>query len=101
MEKALTKARALAHKEEAKQTAGRRHAPLIAQRITAVPQVQPPQELFNSCMKAVRRVRTRADIKNENDAASNLVSSCPQPCSRIPVVYLSGTTLRFAYVQRD
>ena len=77
VEKAITKARALAHREEAARSAGGRHAPLIAQRITAVPQVQPPQELFNSCMKVVRRVTPRSDIRNANDAASNLVSSSP------------------------
>lgn len=73
VEKAISKARALAQKDETALAHDGRHAPLIAQRITSVPQVQPPQELFNSSMKAVRRVKPRSDLKNENEVAKNLV----------------------------
>lgn len=87
VEKAISKARALAHKQEAREAADGRLAPLLAQRITSVPQVQPPQELFNSSMKAVRRVKARNDLKSENEVANNLVCCLPMHNAhpRLPV----------------
>lgn len=89
VQKAVSKARAIAQKEEVAQAAGGRHAPVIAQRITKVPQVQPPQELFNSSMKAVRRVRPRTDLRSEHEAAKNLVCrlSLASPLQQYKVYY--------------
>jgi hypothetical protein len=75
LEKALSKARALAERHKALEAADV-SAPMIAQRITSVPQVQPPQELFNSSVKAARRVRPRSDLKSDNEVANNLVCFC-------------------------
>jgi hypothetical protein len=71
--KALAKARALAVSEKVTGHAAHQNTAHIGKRITVVPQVQPPQELFNSAMKKVRQTKPRADMRSEKDAARNLV----------------------------
>lgn len=47
----------------------------LTSRLMTVPQIQQPQELFNSAMKPVRKLKPRTDLRTDQEVASNLVCS--------------------------
>lgn len=52
-------------------------APSLTSRLMTVPQIQQPQELFNSAMKPVRKLKPRTDLRYDQEVASNLVCASP------------------------
>lgn len=75
LEKAIIKARAIAEANAAIQKPTFRGSCLrgATRNLRDVPQLQPPQEMFNAAMKEVRRLRPRQDIPKESSRAANLV----------------------------
>lgn len=73
-QKLISRAKTLAHASSAPPVAGREAgAPSLTGRLMTVPQIQQPQELFNSAMKPVRKLKPRADLRYDQEVASNLV----------------------------
>lgn len=80
-QKLISRAKTLAHASSAPPVAGREAgAPSLTSRVMTVPQIQQPQELFNSAMKPVRKLKPRADLRFDLEVASNLVCTF-RPCT--------------------
>lgn len=80
-QKLISRAKTLAHASAPADTRSDSAVPALTSRLMAVPQIQQPQEMFNSAMKPVRKLKPRADLRYDQEIASNLV--CPASCANL------------------
>eukprot|EP00892_Ulva_mutabilis_P010762 jgi/Ulvmu1/8058/UM004_0295.1 len=73
-QKLVSRAKTLAHASAPPKTRSDGVMPSLTSRLMAVPQIQQPQELFNSAMKPVRKLKPRTDLRYDQEVASNLAA---------------------------